>query len=88
MTILGVVMICLMKLFPIVDWWVDDGMIFLELLFAFTGVALCTVLIPAVRWLERQSSSTNVRQFVHGMITTVILLPYFLIGGILLFYRE
>ena len=87
-TILGLAAVAMMRLSPSLDWWVDDSTVFLELLFGISGSVLCILLVPVVGWLGRRPDPTKTLQIGRGLVSTLTLAPYFLIAGILLFYRE
>ena len=87
-TVLGLVTVALMGLSPSVDWWVDDAAVYLELMFGISGVALCIMLVPIVWWLERGSDLSNAWRIGRMAVSTVTLLPYIIIAGIMLFYHE
>ena len=86
--VLGLAVALLMGLSPSLDWWVDDATVYLDLLFGILGVVLCAVLAPVVWWLERRPGLPNARRLGGIIVSTLALAPYFLIAGILLFYRE
>jgi len=88
LTILGLAVVTFMGLSPGFDWWVDDATVYLELLFGISGVVLCVVLAPAVWWLERRADLTRARRIGRMTVSTLTLVPYVLIVGLLLFYRE
>ena len=86
--ILGLVMAYFMKLWRALGWWVDDATLYLELLFGISGVVLCVVLTPVVWWLERRPDQTTAHRIGRMTVSALTFVPYFLIAGILLFYRE
>ena len=87
-TIFGLAVLTLMRLSLSLDWWVDDATVYLELLFGISGVVLCAVLAPVVWWLEHRPGPPKARRIGGIMVSTLTLAPYFLIAGVLLFYRE
>ena len=68
-----------------VDLSIDDGTVFLAMLFAGLGTVFCLVLAPPVWFFRRRSPFQPVTEYV---ITFVTGLPYIAVVLILLFYRE
>ena len=87
-TIFGMAVVVLMRLSSSFDRWVDDATVYLELLFGISGVVLCAVLAPVVWWLEHSPDLPKTRRIGGITVSILTLAPYFLIAGILLFYRE
>ncbi len=85
---LGLASAKLMNLSQHIDWWIDDAAVSLALLFSISGVVLCLVLAPVVWWLERRPVLTKTWRIGAVMINTLTCMPYLLIVGLLLFYRE
>ena len=87
-TVLGLAAVTLSGLSSNLDWWIDDATVHLELLFGISGVVVCIVLAPVVWWLERRPDLTKAWRIGRMTVSTLTLVPYVLIVGILLFYRE
>ncbi len=87
-TALGLLVVALMSLSPGLDWWIDDGAVYLWLIFGISGAVLCVALAPAVWWLKRRPVLTKSVLAGCTIINALTLVPYALIAGILLFYRE
>ncbi len=85
---LGLVVASLMKLFSAFDRWVDDTTLFLQLVFGISGSVLCLGLGPVVWWVERRTDSTTISRIGKIAILATMLIPYFIIIGLLVFYRE
>ena len=87
-TVLGLAAATLMGLSSSLDWWINDATVYLELLFGISGVVLCLVLAPVVWWLERRPDQTKAHRIGRMIVSTLTCIPYVLVVGILLFYRE
>ena len=87
-TVLGLATAALMGASSTLAWWIDDSTVYLELLFGISGVVLCAVLAPVVRWLEQRPDRTNAWRIGRLTVSALTLAPYALIAGILLLYRE
>ena len=70
------------------DWWVNDGAMFLILLFGTSGLMLCVLSVPITWWGSRRATSAGARAITQAIATIVSIVPYFLLAGVLLFYRE
>ena len=88
LAVLGLATAKLMGLSSSFDWWIDDATVYLELIFGISGVILCVMLAPVVWWLERRADLTKARRIGYVVVNALMLLPYILIAGIMLFYRE
>lgn len=84
----GLVSATLMKLSQRMNWWIDDATVYLMLLFSISGLVLCLVLAPVIWWLEHRPGLTKTWRIGAVVVSTLTCLPYFLVGGILIFYRE
>ena len=82
---LTLLLMAVMESFRPVDLNVDDGTVFLAILFAGLGTVFCLVLAPCVWFFRRRSSFQPV---THHVINLVASLPYDAVVLILLFYRE
>ena len=83
---LNLLLMVLMEKVRAVDLNVDDGTVFLAMLFAGLGTVFCLVLAPFVWFFRHRSPFQPVTQYV---ITFVTSLPYIAaVVVILLFYRE
>jgi len=88
LTVLGLAAAAVMRLSSGVDWLINDAAVYLELLFGISGVVVCLVLAPVVWWLERRPGLTNAWRIGRMMVSTLTLVPYVLVAGVLLFYRD
>ena len=86
--VLGLVLVHFMGLSPELDWWVDDALIYLALVFSISGTVLCLLLAPAVWLLERRSDTTRGWRVGRAAVSTATLVPYFFIVAIVVFYHE
>ena len=77
-----------MRVSQAVDWWIDDATLFLTLLFGASGLVLCIVFVPMVWWCGRRTISRRTRRVTEAIVTIMSVVPYFLLAGVLLFYRE
>ena len=82
---LNLLLMVLMEKVRAVDLNVDDGTVFLAMLFAGLGTVFCLVLAPFVWFFRRRSSFQPVTQYVITLVTS---LPYIAVVLILLLYRE
>ena len=85
---IGLAVAALMRLSSSFDWRVDDGAVYLELVFGISGATICVMLMPVAWWLERQPVLTKSVRIGRAVVNALTLVPYALIAGILLFYRE
>ena len=85
--VVGLVVTILIKLFPTFDWWVNEATLFLLLGLGIVGSVLCVGLAPFVWWLERRTDLMTLR-VGKILILVAIFIPYFVIGSLLIFYRE
>ena len=86
--ILGLTAAALMRLSSDLDWWIDDATLYLALFFGISGTALCAVLAPVVWWWDRRPELTSASRTGRLAVSVLTLLPYALVAGIVLLYRE
>ena len=82
---MNLILVVLMENIRAVDLSVDDGTVFLVILFAGLGTVFCLVLAPFVWLFRRRRSFQPGTQYVVNFVTS---LPYIAVVLILLFYRE
>jgi len=84
-TVLGLTVTVCMGWSPNLDWWINDAIVHLELVFGISGVALCLALTPAVWWMEHHPDLINVWRIGRLTVNTLIWAPYGMTGALLLY---
>ena len=85
--LLNLLLVLLMGVSRLVDWYVNDAMVFLAILFSGVGTTICLVVSPFT-WLYRKRTGQPMSQIANYTLNICITLPYAAIALILLFYRE